>query len=188
MTETTTTPPGTAAPQEPPVRERIPHEIVASVLAATTAFIGGTALHLPPWAIFISWAGTFLLGGPSLANARRLWLAMPMGSTYALIIVLLETHVGTAFGEGQFARNAFGALCILVVNTTLMYTGRIRFFALIPGMFFGFASYFATFFGGFGYDAGNPWAAWVCVIAMNALGPVFAWLSRRLAFPVRDSS
>ncbi|MFI7341428.1 DUF1097 domain-containing protein [Streptomyces sp. NPDC050085] len=188
MTETSIPRQASSATEVPTVRERIPHEIVASVLAATTAFIGGTVWHLPPWAIFISWAGTFLLGGPSLDNARRLWFAMPMGSTYALIIVLFETHLGTTFGEEQFARNAFGALCILVVNTTLMYTGRLKLFSLIPGMFFGFASYFATFFGGFGYDAGNPWAAWVCVIAMNALGPVFAYLSRRLAFPVRTPS
>ncbi|NGN67139.1 DUF1097 domain-containing protein [Streptomyces sp. A7024] len=178
-----------ATPDTPTVvRERIPHEIVASVLAATTAFIGGTALHLPPWAIFIAWAGTFLLGGPNLVNAKKLWFAMPMGSTYALIIVQLETNWGTSFGDSQFARNCFAALCILVINTTLMYTGRIGLFALIPGMFFGFASYFATFFGGFGYDAGNPWSAWLCVIAMNALGPVYAWLSVRLAFPVKEGA
>ncbi|MGD6740446.1 DUF1097 domain-containing protein [Streptomyces sp. BH106] len=183
-----TTGTSTAAPVTPVVRERIPHEIVASVLAATTAFVGGTALHLPPWAIFISWAGMFLMGGPNLAGARRLWCAMPVGSTYALLIVLLETHAGTAFGESQLARNTFGALCILVLNSALMYTGRVRFFSLVPGMFFGFASYFATFFGGFGFEAGNPWAAWVCVVAMNALGPVYAWLSMRLTFPVEIKS
>ncbi|MGC4961879.1 hypothetical protein ACPXCG_07490 [Gordonia sp. DT218] len=47
----------------------------------------------------------------------------------------------------------------------------------------GFASFFATFFGGFGFAPGNPWAAWVSVVAMNFLGPVFAYLSRRPAFP-----
>jgi hypothetical protein len=166
------------------MRERIPHEIVASILAALTAFIGGTALHLPPWAIFISWAGTFLMGGPSLSNARRLWLAMPAGSAFALVIVLVEQHAGTALGDGQFARNLMQALVILVVNSALMYAGRLKALALIPGMFFGFASYFATFFGGFGFDAGNAWAAWVSVVAMNALGPVFAYLSMRLTFPV----
>ncbi|NBE55586.1 DUF1097 domain-containing protein [Streptomyces sp. YC537] len=166
------------------MRERVPHEIVASVLAATTAFVGGTALHLPPWAIFISWAGIFLLGGPTLFHAKRLWCAMPVGSSYALLIVLAETNAGTAFGDGRLARNAFAALCILVLNSALMYTGRIPLFSLVPGMFFGFASYFATFFGGFGYDPGNPWAAWVCVVAMNALGPVYAWLSMALTFSV----
>jgi hypothetical protein len=169
------------------MRERLPHEIVASVLAGLTAFIGGNALHLPPWAIFISWAGTFMLGGPSWANARRLWLAMPAGSTFALLIVLVEQHAGAALGDGQLARNAMQALVLLVVNSALMYAGRFKALALIPGMFFGFASFFATFFGGFGYDAGNPWSAWISVIAMNALGPVFAYLSNRLTFPVRTT-
>lgn len=169
------------------MRERLPHEIVASVLAACTAFIGGTALHLPPWAIFISWAGTFLLGGPTLANAKRLWCAMPVGSAFALVIVVIEEHAGTAFGTGQFARNALTALVILAVNTALMYTGRLKALSLIPGMFFGFASYFATFFGGFGFAPGDPWAAWVSVVAMNALGPVFAYLSTRLTFPVAEA-
>ncbi|MFB7713626.1 DUF1097 domain-containing protein [Streptomyces sp. NPDC056105] len=166
------------------MRERLSHEIVASVLAGLTAFIGGTALHLPPWAIFISWAAVFALGGPSWANARRLWCTMPAGSAFALIIVLIDQHVGTAFGDSQFARNALLALVIMVVNTVLMYTGRIKVFSLIPGMFLGFASYFATFFGGFGYKPGNIWAAWVCVVAMNALGPVFAYLSNRLMYPI----
>ena len=165
------------------MRDRIPHEIVASILAGLTAFIGGTALNLPPWAIFIGWAGTFLLGGPSWANAKRLWLTMPVGSTFALVIVLIDTHIGTIAGEGRFAQNLVLAVIIFVVNSALMFSGRIAALALIPGMFLGFASYFATFFGGFGFDAGNPWAAWVSVVAMNFLGPVFAYLSVRLAFP-----
>ncbi|TNC21089.1 DUF1097 domain-containing protein [Amycolatopsis alkalitolerans] len=165
------------------MRDRIPHEIVASVLAGTTAFIGGTTLNLPPWAIFISWAGTFLLGGPTMANAKRLWLAMPAGSAFALAIVLIDKNIGTALGTSRVAQDAVLALIIFAVNSLLMYTGRLKPFALIPGMFFGFASFFATFFGGFGFAPGNPWAAWVSVVAMNFLGPVFAYLSVKLAFP-----
>lgn len=166
------------------MRERVPHEIVASVLAATTAFIGGTALNLPPWAIFISWAGTFLAGGPGLATARRLWAAMPAGSLFALAIVVFTQHYGTAFGHGRLATDTVLALTILVVNSALMYAGRTRLLALVPGMFFGFASYFATFFGGFGPHPGQVWWAYLAVVAMNALGPVFAWLSVRLTFAV----
>ncbi|MBB1196611.1 DUF1097 domain-containing protein [Curtobacterium flaccumfaciens] len=165
------------------MRERIPHEIVASVLAGATAFIGGNALHLPTWAIFISWAGMFLLGSkPTLRNATRLWAAMPIGSAFGLVIVLLDQRFGTLFGEGQAAQNTVLALLILVVNCALMYTGRTKLFGLVPGMFLGFASFFATCFGGFGFDPGNAWAAWVSVVLMNALGPVFAYLSRRLTF------
>jgi len=165
--------------------ERVPHEIAASLLAGLTAFIGGTALNLPPWAIFIGWAGTFLAGGPSLVVVRRLWAAMPAGSTFALIIVLVDQHIGTAFGHSRIAQDAVLALIILVVNSALMYTGRIGLFSLIPGMFFGFASFFATYFGGFGFHSGNPLAAWVSVVAMNFLGPVFAYLSTKLTFPRR---
>jgi hypothetical protein len=171
------------------MRERIPHEIVASVLAGATAFIGGNALHLPTWAIFISWAGMFLLGSkPTLRNATRLWAAMPIGSAFGLVIVLLDQRFGTLFGEGQAAQNTVLALLILVVNCALMYTGRTRLFGLVPGMFLGFASFFATCFGGFGFDPGNAWAAWVSVVLMNALGPVFAYLSRRLTFARADTN
>jgi hypothetical protein len=162
---------------------KVPHEIVASILAATTAFVGGNALHLPPWAIFIAWAGTYLAGGPHLAVMKRLWAAMPVGSTYALIIVLLDQRIGTSLGTSTIAQDTVLALIILVVNSALMYTGRVKMFSLIPAMFFGFASFFATFFGGFGWDTSNPWVAWIAVIAMNALGAVYAWLAEWLVKP-----
>ncbi|MFI6610145.1 DUF1097 domain-containing protein [Streptomyces poriferorum] len=162
------------------MRERIPHELTASVLAATTAFVGGTALNLPPWAIFISWAGLHLMGGPSLANATRLWRAMPVGSAFALAIVVCEQHLAPHVSEARWAQNALLGAVILVLNTALMYSGRLRATSLVPGMFLGFASYFATYFGGFGYEPGNVWAAWLSVVAMNALGPVYAYLAHRL--------
>ncbi|WNI26321.1 DUF1097 domain-containing protein [Streptomyces sp. ITFR-16] len=165
------------------MRERIPHELTASVLAATTAFVGGTALNLPPWAIFISWAGLHLMGGPSLANATRLWRAMPVGSAFALAIVVCDQHLAPHVDDARWAQNALLGAVILVLNTALMYTGRLRPTSLVPGMFLGFASYFATYFGGFGYAPGNVWAAWLSVVAMNALGPVYACLAHRLTLP-----
>ncbi|WP_329265038.1 DUF1097 family protein [Streptomyces sp. NBC_01478] len=71
-------------------------------------------------------------------------------------------------------------MVIFVVNGTLLATGRLKSFALIPGMFFGFASLFATYFGGFGYDAGHLDAAFVSSAAMCALGPLCATLGLRL--------
>ena len=161
------------------MRLRLPNEIVSSILAATTAFIGGNALNLPVWGIFIGWAATFLAGGPHRATLVKLWPTMAAGSTFALVIVLLDTALKPA--AGQLAQDAVLAVIILVVNTALMYAGRTRVLALIPGMFLGFASYFATVFGGFGFAPQNPWAAWVSVLAMNALGPVFALVAHRVA-------
>jgi hypothetical protein len=71
---------------------------------------------------------------------------------------------------------------IFVVNGRLLATGRIPAFSLIPGMFFGFASLFATYFGGFGFDSGNLGAAFVSAAAMCALGPLCAYLGVRLMF------
>ena len=100
-----------------------------------------------------------------------------MGSTYALLIVLLfgvasRSLSGWAFTAAQMA-------IIFALNTCLMYTARLQLFSFIPGMFFGFASFFATYFGGFGPAPDNPFAAWAATIAMNGLGPAYAWLTAR---------
>jgi hypothetical protein len=79
------------------------------------------------------------------------------------------------------AKDAVLAVVIFVVNTALMYAGRTRVLALVPGMFFGFASYFATVFGGFGFLPHNPIAAWLSAVLMNALGPVFALIAHAVA-------
>jgi membrane protein insertase Oxa1/YidC/SpoIIIJ len=108
---------------------------------------------------------------------RRIWPALPVGATYALVIVLLfdvaSRHVGgAAFTLAQM-------IIIFAVNTCLMYTARLSIFSFIPGMFFGFASFFATFFGGFGPSPHDPRAAWIATVLMIALGPAFAWLTAR---------
>lgn len=133
---------------------RIPTEIACSVLAATTAFIGGNALGRPAWAIFVGWAATHLAGGSRRSTYVVLYPAMIAGAAFGLVVVLLDTVLGTALGSGQTARDVALAVIILVVNTALMYAGRTRL--LIPGMFLGFASYFATALGGFGFVPNQP--------------------------------
>jgi len=160
---------------------RVPNEVTSSLLAATTAFIGGNVLNLPVWGIFIGWAATYLAGGPNRATLTKLLPAMVAGSSFALVIVLLDNQFGTAFGISTVAKDAVLALVIFVINTALMYAGRTRALALVPGMFCGFASYFATVFGGFGFLPHNPLAAWLSVVLMNALGPVFALIAHAVA-------
>jgi hypothetical protein len=156
---------------------RLPTELLASLLAATTVLVALPPYRLPPWAIFIGWAGTFAAGGPKPEILRKIYAAMPVGSTYALLVVLAldeaSHHVtGVAFTGAQM-------VIIFVLNSCLMYTGRIPGLSFIPGMFFGFASFFATFFGGFGPAPHNPYAAWIGSVSMTALGPVYAWLTAR---------
>ena len=108
---------------------------------------------------------------------------MPVGSTYAMLIALAFERASHFYNDTSFVIAQMVILFLL--NTCLMYTGRLLIFSFIPGMFFGFASYFATLFGGFGPVPHNPYAAWVAAVLMNAVGPFYAWLSVKLSTPAR---
>ncbi len=164
------------------MRIRLPHEVSASIVAGATVLLTVSPLDMPTWAIFITWAGTFLLGGPTKANAVKLITATTAGAGFGVAAVLLNRATGTMFGSTTPARTAAMALLIFVINGTLLATGRIRAFSLIPGMFFGFASLFGTYFGGFGFHTGNLAAAFVSSAAMSALGPLCAFLGLKLMF------
>ena len=164
------------------MRLRLPHEISASIVAFATVFLLLSPLHLPTWAIFITWAGTFLQGGPTPANAVKMITATTAGAGFGVVAVLLNRATDTMFGTGEFSQILALAVVIFVINATLLTTGRIPAFALIPGMFFGFASLFGTYFGGFGFDAGNLGAAFVSSASMSALGPLCAYLGLTLMF------
>ena len=152
-----------------------PAEIVASLLAVTTLF---APFNLPPWAIFISWAGTFAAGGPKPENLKKIWVTMPIGAIVASLIV-----AGFNLASQHFSGSAFVlAQCVILfcLNAGMMSLGRIPALGFVPGMFFGFASFFATFFGGFGPTPNNLLSALGATILMNAIGPVYAWLTANL--------
>lgn len=165
-----------------------PVEIVASLLAVTTIFISLPPWNLPPWAIFIGWAGTFAAGGPTPEVMRKIWPVMPVGSVTAFLIVL-----GFAWASHHFTGGALlAAQCVVLfcLNAAQMLLARFPSLGLtfVPGMFFGFASYFATFYGGFGPVPHNPVMAWVAVVLMNGLGPIYAWLTVKLSAPHGEPS
>jgi hypothetical protein len=170
-----------------------PAEIVASALAVSTIFIGMLPWNLPPWAIFIAWAGTFAAGGPTRSIMRKLWITMPIGAVTAFLIVLGFRWAGSAFSGA--AALLWQCAILFCLNGLMMSLGRIPAMGFVPGMFFGFACFFATLFGGFGPDPKNPVMALIACLAMNFLGPTYAWLTDRLAAhrgpvgtPVRDTT
>lgn len=160
----------------------LPVEVAASLLAITTVLISLGPPHLPPWAIFIGWAGTFAMGGPTRENMKRIWAVMPLGSVAAFLIVLGFQQAATLFTGAAYV--VAEMVILFVVNGAMISVARLSpVFAFVPGMFFGFATYFATFFGGFGPDSTSPVLALLAAVAMNALGPVYAWLNMKLAAP-----
>jgi hypothetical protein len=169
------------------MRIRLPHEISASIVAFATVFLGMSPLNMPTWAIFITWAGTFLLGGPTRDNAVKLISATTAGAGFGVVAVLLNRATGSMFGDSAFGSTLALGVVIFVVNGTLLATGRIPALSLIPGMFFGFASLFGTYFGGFGFDSGNLGAAFVSSAAMSALGPLCAFLGLWLRFATPEA-
>jgi hypothetical protein len=152
-----------------------PAEIVASLLAVTTLF---APAHLPPWAIFISWAGTFAAGGPKPETLKKIWVTMPIGAIVACLIVAGFNLASQYLSGSSFVL----AQCIILfsLNAAMMSLGRIPALSFVPGMFFGFASYFATLFGGFGPAPGNVMVALGATILMNAIGPAYGWLTANL--------
>lgn len=151
--------------------KKLPAEIVAPLLAASTLLI---PFHLPAWAIFFSWAATFAMGGPSGDNLKRIWITMPIGAFTAFLIVF-----GFEQASYHFTGNAFlvaQMVILFVLSVIMMRTSRIQYFNFTPGMFFGFATYFATYYGGFGWMPKNYFICLLATIAMNAVGPAFAWL------------
>jgi hypothetical protein len=162
--------------------KKLPPEIAASLLAVTTVLIALPPYHRPPWAIFITWAATFAMGGPTPRNLRRIWPTLPVGSLFAFLIVL-----GFRQASGHFTGTSFivaQMVILFCLNASMMALARfIPMLSFIPGMFFGFASYFATLFGGFGPVPHDPLVALGAVVAMNALGPAYAWLKERFSAP-----
>jgi hypothetical protein len=161
----------------------LPREFAASLLAITTVPMGLPPTHLPPWAVFISWAGTFAAGGPKPEVLRKLAPTQPVGSLVAMVIVLCFGAAADALPAG--APTVFAEMGILfVLNSAMIFLARVvPALSFVPGMFFGFASYFATYFGGFGLEAGNEFHALWAAVAMNAVGLLYAWLNVKLMRP-----
>jgi hypothetical protein len=152
-----------------------PHEVVASLLAVTTVLMAQLPWHLPVWAIFISWAGTFAMGGPSAANLKRIWPVLPVGSIAGFLVV---TGFGLAAQHFSGVSLVIAEMVVLFcMNSGMMLMARLPGLGFIPGMFFGFASFFATMFGGFGPAPKDPFSALCVAVLMNAIGPLYAWIT-----------
>jgi hypothetical protein len=163
---------------------RVPQELTIAFLAALTALFTLSPLNFGPWAIFLSWAPVYLLGGPTRENLTAFWRTLPVGALCGLAVVLLFQNYGTVLGDSTPATATMLVAICFIMTTVMMYLGRVPALALLPGMFIGFASYLATALGGFGFDSGNAYAAFVSVVVMNLLGPALAWLAGYLTAPL----
>lgn len=162
----------------------LPSEFAASLLAMTTVPLSLAPTHLPPWAVFISWAGTFASGGPKPEVIRKIAPVQPLGSFVAMLIVLAFTGAADLGFDSGWQQVIAQMIILFVLNSAMIFVGRVvPALSFVPGMFFGFATYFATYFGGFGYEAQNALHALWAAILMNAIGLLYAFLNVKFTRP-----
>ena len=103
--------------------KKLPAEVVASLLAMTTVPIAAHASHLPPWAIFISWAATFAMGGPTPENLKKIWPTLPVGSLFAFVIVLCFRQAAEQFSGPALI--VAEMVILFTLNATMMSMARV---------------------------------------------------------------
>lgn len=157
---------------------RLPMEVSATLLAASTVFVGMAGL--PTWGIFLGWAATSLCGGPTRRVFSMLSRTLLIGAAFAVATAVLQQWLADAFGPHVPAWLSL-LLAVLVMNPGMLLLGRIRAMSLIPGMFIGFSTVLATQAGSFGPFPGDiAWSA-ICGLAMNLLGLGVAWAATAMS-------
>lgn len=181
------------------VKERIPTAITGAFLAGLTVLLGGYVvkelsypyfLNFGVWAIFITWAGYFAAGGGGPGKTKevykKMYFAIFWGSIWGL-----AAGVGFYYINPHLTNNwtllTVDGIIIFLVNQPILwgskYWGPLKY---APAQFYGFATFFATYFGGFGIEPfgdHNIYIAWASGLAMNFLGPIWGYLQVYLSFP-----
>lgn len=183
---------------EPEVKKTKTHETIPT--AFTGAFLAGLtvlmavqgvlpapyALMFPPWAVFITWAGYFAAGGGGKGQAVPVWKKMYGSIAWGVIWGFAGAYLMNIFnpmvGSNLGLMLLIDGIIIFMVNQPILwgtrYWGPIKY---TPAIFYGFAIFFSTYFGGFGFIPGNIFAAAITAYVAAALGPFFGYLQVRMA-------
>lgn len=169
-------------PKEQEMRSPLPMEATATLLALSTILISSPTLNLPTWGIFLGWAATSLSGKPTRATMGAIARTLVLGACCALATLLIQDLLmeQTTMPMPEWAATA---TAILLINPLMIFMGRFKTFAVVPGMFVGFSTVLATHVGGFGFAPGNPGSSFTCAIVMNIVGIGFSWAGAHFSHP-----
>lgn len=165
------------------IKYKIPIEFTVAYLAALSLILGIEYIKLPVWAVFVTWAGYFVLGADKKAFTT-IYKAVPLGGIFGFIAVIGFDYFIKAMPSVHWVIPCMIVEFIDVL--ILMYT--ITKFNFVGGaVFWAFASYFGTYYGGFYHSMGNLWgdaaSALLSEVVANLLGPIFGYLSIKLSLP-----
>jgi hypothetical protein len=180
------------------MKERIPAAITGGILAAFTVFLSVSGVLSAPyawnfgaWAIFITWAGYFAAGGggpgKSKSTFKKIYPCIIWGSFWGFIAGVAFTYVNPTFGSDTTSLLIFDFVVIFLVNQPILWGSKyIKTLAYTPAHFYGFATFFATYFGAFGLMPGfggtEVLVAWLSGLFMNLLGPIWGYMQVYFTF------
>lgn len=174
------------------MKERIPTAFTGGFLAGITVLMAITgivpkpyAIMFPPWAVFITWAGYFAAGGGGKGQGmpvfKKMYWAILWGTIWGFAGAFAMNYVNPLANSLPMMLFYDGIIIFLVNQPILWGTKYIGPIKYTPAIFYGFATFFSTYFGGFGFIPGNIYAAAITSFLANCLGPVFGYLQVRMA-------
>jgi hypothetical protein len=154
----------------------IPMEWFIATLAALTIPLF-VYLKVPVWATYVTWAGAFLVG-PNEA-IRKLFPTLIVGTISGVIFFSLAFTIDPLVGSAGVPNS----LIAFVMTLSLLYLARTPVFALVPGIFFGFACYVGVALAAQASTIPALFVPWLYATGALLLGPPMAWLSVVLYLP-----
>ena len=151
-------------------RNPIPMEWYIATLAALTIPLFVCA-NIPIWATYVTWAGAFLVG-PNEA-IRKLFPTLIVGTISGVVFFSLAMVIDPLIGLVALPNG----IIAFVMTLALLYFARIPAFALVPGIFFGFACYVGVALERHPATISALFVPWLYSTGALLLGPPLAWLS-----------
>ena len=154
----------------------IPMEWFVATLAALTIPLFVLA-NVPVWATYITWGASFLVG-PNEA-IRKLYPTLIVGTISGVIFFTLAFTIDPLVGLVALPNSllAFG------MTLGLLYLARIPVFALVPGIFFGFACFVGVALSARVSAIPGLFVPWLYATGALLLGPPLAWVSVVMYLP-----
>lgn len=165
------------------VKYKIPIEFTVAYLAALSLILGIEYIKLPVWAVFVTWAGYFVLGANKKAFTT-IYKAVPLGGIFGFIAVIGFDYFIKAM---PFVHWVIPCIIVEFIDVLILMYIITKFNFVGGAVFWAFASYFGTYYGGFYHSMGSLWgdaaSALLSEVVANLLGPIFGYLSIKLSLP-----
>lgn len=146
--------------------------VVAGILAIPWVYLFVMILKLPVWVSFIA-GGSFFAAGGGIEGLKKAGATNILGLIYGAITTAIWLNVGGA-DAGTSTMILFLSLIVGIVVFLAVVQSKISLLSFVPGVFFGFGTYFGVFLGK--GETANIIPASQDVLLSIAIGIIFAYI------------